>query len=99
MKKYYIRLKYNDDEYNIKCFRYLESLGFESCGVSLKIYLENARINFLASARRNFLARKLEAPVFITIEGVIYTTSTPFDEIQEEYTEIKFNDNLSMDIE
>ena len=91
MKKYYIRLKYNDDEYNIKCFRYLESLGFESCGASLEVYLANAR--------RNFLARKTEAPVFITTEGVIYTTSTPFDEMQEEYTEIKFNDNLSMDIE
>ena len=91
MKKYYIRLKYNDDEYNIKCFRYLESLGFKSCGASLKIYLE--------SARRNFLARKAETPVFIIMEGVIYTTLTPFDEIQEEYTEIKFNDNLSMDIE
>lgn len=91
MKKYYIRLKYNYDEYNIKCFRYLESLGFESCGASLKIYL--------ASARRNFLARKAGTPVFIIIEGVIYTTSKPFDEIQEEYTEIKFNDNLSMDIE
>ena len=91
MKKYYIRLKNNDDEYNIKCFRYLESLGFESCGASLKVYL--------TSARRNFLARKAGTPVFITIEGVIYTTSTPFDEIQEEYTEIKFNDNLSMDIE
>lgn len=91
MKKYYIRLKYNDDEYNIKCFRYLESLGFESCGASLKTYL--------ASARRNFLARKEGTPVFITIEGVIHTTYTPFDEIQEEYTEIKFNGNLSMDIE